>query len=332
MSILVTGGAGYIGSHVVRQLREAGHEVIVFDNLSTGRAEMVLGGGLIEGDLADVESLNAVFSKHGFDAVMHFAASTIVGESVEKPLAYYQNNTVNTLNLLAACVRFGVGQFIFSSSGAVYGEKAQSPIAETALPDPINPYGASKAMSERIIADCAAAFGMSFVIIRYFNVAGADPGGRIGPCPQIPTLLIPLALQAALGLGDGVTIFGDDYPTPDGTGIRDYIHVEDIALAHFDALRFLKNEKRSITVNCGYGHGHSVRQVIDTVRSVTGADFPVAVGPRRPGDPSIVVADSSVIRQTLGWTPKFDDLETIVKHAYQWEQARLAGATAGTHA
>lgn len=332
MSILVTGGAGYIGSHVVRQLRQAGHEVVVFDNLSTGRAEMVLGGGLIEGDLGDGESLNAAFSRHGFDAVMHFAASTSVGESVEKPLPYYQNNTVNTINLLAACARFGVARFIFSSTGAVYGEGARSPIAETAPLDPINPYGASKMMGERIIADCAASFAMSYVIIRYFNVAGADPGGRIGPCPRTPTLLIPLALRAALGLSDGMTIFGEDYPTPDGTGIRDYIHVEDIALAHLDALRFLASGKRSITVNCGYGHGHSVRQVIDTVRSVTGADFPVAVGPRRPGDPSIVVADSSAIREAFGWSPQFDDLETIVKHAYQWEQARLAGAKAGTHA
>lgn len=332
MSILVTGGAGYIGSHVVRQLRDAGHEVVIFDNLSTGHADMVLGGGLIEGDLADAESLNAAFSKHRIDAVMHFAASTIVGESVEKPIAYYQNNTANTIKLLAACERFDVGRFIFSSTGAVYGESAQSPIAETALPDPINPYGASKTMSERIIADCAAAYGMSYVIIRYFIVAGADPGGRIGPRPQTPTLLIPLALQAALGLGKGLTIFGDDYPTPDGTGIRDYIHVEDIALAHLDALHFLQSEKRSITVNCGYGHGHSVRQVIDMVRSVAGTDFPVAVGPRRPGDPPIVVADSSMIRQTLGWIPQFDDLETIVKHAYQWEQARLADAAAGTHA
>ncbi len=331
MSILVTGGAGYIGSHAVRQLRQAGHDVVVFDNLSTGRAEMVLGGGLIEGDLADVEGLDTVFAKHGFDAVMHFAASTIVGESVEKPLAYYRNNTVNTLNLLDACTRFGVGRLIFSSTGAVYGESAESPIAETARMEPINPYGASKKMSERIIADCAAATGMSYVIIRYFNVAGADPGGRIGPCPKTPTLLIPLALRAALGLGDGLTIHGDDYQTPDGTGIRDYIHVEDIALAHLDALRFLEPCERSITVNCGYGHGYSVRQVIDAVGSVTGVDIPVVVGPRRPGDPSIVVADSSAIRQTLGWTPQYDDLETIVKHAYQWEQARLAGAKSGKH-
>lgn len=332
MLVLVTGGAGYIGSHVVRRLCEDGHEVVVFDNLSTGRAESVLGGRLVEGDLADQEVLQAVFTEYAFDAVMHFAASTVVGRSVQEPLAYYRNNTCNTINLLEACHRFGVGKLVFSSTGAIYGESAESPITESAALQPINPYGASKMMCERIIVDHAAACAMAYVNIRYFNVAGADPDGRIGACNDAPTLLIPLVLRAAMGLSSEVTIFGEDYPTPDGTCIRDYIHVEDIARAHLDALRFLSTEHRSVTVNCGYGHGYSVRQVIDTVRSVTGSDFTVSTGPRRPGDPSTIIADNTAIRQTLRWTPKFDDLATIVRHAYQWEQKRLAKTPATSSA
>lgn len=332
MTVLVVGGAGYIGSHVVRRLGEDGHDVVVFDNLSTGRADMVLSGRLIEGDLADPGALDALFAGHDFDAVMHFAASTVVGESVELPLAYYRNNTSNTINLLEACDRHGIGNLIFSSTGSIYGENANSPISESAMLEPINPYGASKMMSERIIADYAEASGMAYVNIRYFNVAGADPGGRIGACKDPPTLLIPLALRAALGLNAGLTIFGEDYPTPDGTCIRDYIHVEDIAQAHLDALRYLTTEHRSITVNCGYGHGHSVREVLDTVGSVTGVEFPIASGPRRPGDPSKIVADSTLIRNTFGWTPKYDNLETIVRHAYEWEQKRLVDTAAVSNA
>lgn len=328
MTVLVVGGAGYIGSHVVRRLDEEGHDIVVFDNLVTGRADMVLGGRLIAGDLADREALDVLFAGHDFDSVMHFAASTVVSDSVALPLAYYRNNVSNTINLLEACDRHGVGKLIFSSTGAVYGATAKSPIAENVNLEPINPYGASKMMSERIIADYGLASGMAYVNIRYFNVAGADPGGRIGGCKDPPTLLIPLALRAALGLGAGLSIYGEDYPTPDGTCIRDYIHVEDIAQAHLDALRFLAAKDQSITVNCGYGHGHSVREVIDTVRSVTGVDIPVIAGPRRPGDPSEVVADSTLIRNVLGWTPKYDDLETIIRHAYKWEQKRLIDAPA----
>ena len=323
MLVLVTGGAGYIGSHVVKQLSKAGNDVVVYDNLSTGVADMVLGGQLVVGDLADRGAIRDVLSARRFDAVMHFAASTKVAESVTEPFAYYRNNSVNTLNLIEECAAAGIRRLVFSSTAAVYGVDAPNPIPETAPCDPINPYGGSKLISERMLADCAAAAAMDLAIIRYFNVAGADPEARIGQCSDAPTHLIPLVIRAALGLTDGVTIHGTDYETPDGTCIRDYIHVEDIARAHLDAVEFLINDGRSITVNCGYGHGSSVREVIEMVKTVTGASFPVTEGDRRAGDMVEVVAENEKIRQLFGWTPRFDDLETIIRHALAWEKKRL---------
>jgi UDP-glucose 4-epimerase len=321
--ILITGGAGYIGSHVVRQLTEAGRTVAVFDNLSAGFADALLHGEeLITADLADRKALEEVFKRYRIDTVFHFAASISAPESVADPLKYYQNNTSNTMNLLAACVRSGVQHCVFSSTAAVYGIPPGG-IADEASPTlPINPYGASKLMIEQILADVGRAHGLRFVALRYFNVAGADPQKRIGERHSPETHLIPLILKAAKGERDGVTVYGDDYSTPDGTCIRDYIHVEDLAAAHLDALRYLEAGGASATLNVGYGTGASVKEVIETARAVTGLDFPVRVAPRRAGDPPTLIAKAGRIGQVLGWKPRHADLRTIVADAWDWEKKR----------
>jgi len=323
-SVLVTGGAGYIGSHVVRRLVEAGHAVTVYDNLSTGRREAVLGAPLVVADLADGDALRRCFAAGDFVAVLHFAASIVVPESVADPLSYYANNTANTLGLIRCCAEFGVERFVFSSTAAVYGEPPGGVADESAPVGPINPYGASKAMSERILSDHANASAFRHVTLRYFNAAGADFEARIGQSFPGATHLIKVACEAAVGKRAAVTVFGTDYDTPDGTGIRDYIHVEDLAAAHLDALDHLAAGGESLVLNCGYGHGASVREVLDCVKRVSGVDFPVEEGPRRAGDPARLIARSARIRETLGWRPRHDDLETIARTALAWER-KLAG-------
>ncbi len=318
--ILVTGGAGYIGSHVVKLLGERGYDVLTYDNLSTGHEWAVLYGKLVVGNLADKGKLRRVFEEFRPDAVMHFAAHIVVPESVREPLKYYRNNVVNTINLLEVMEEFGVDKFIFSSSAAVYGVPEEIPVSESAPLRPINPYGETKATVERILRDLSmSGKGFRYVSLRYFNVAGADPEGRIGFAYPNPTHLIIRAVKAAKGDLRRLEIYGTDYPTPDGTCIRDYIHVTDLAEAHIMALEFLLDGGRSEVFNCGYGHGHSVREVIDTVKRVTGRDFPVVEAPRREGDPPILVADSCRIKDKLGWEPKYDDLEFIIRTAWEWE-------------
>jgi UDP-glucose 4-epimerase len=324
-SILVTGGAGYIGSHVVRQLTEAGYRVAVFDNLSTGFADALIHGEeLIRADLADQAAIEAALRRHGAKTVVHFAASIVAPESVSNPLKYYKNNTGNTMNLLAACDSCNVERFIFSSTAAVYGIPQNGVASEDSPTLPINPYGSSKLMIEQMLRDVEIAHGLRFAALRYFNVAGADPQARMGQRTPEATHLIKVSCQAALGLRKEACIFGTDYPTPDGTGIRDYIHVEDLAAAHLDALRHLEAAKASVTLNVGYGKGSSVRQVIDAVRSVSGVPFPVRETTRRPGDPPMLIAKADRIRQTLGWKPRYDDLTTIVADAWRWEK-KIAG-------
>ena len=321
--ILVTGGAGYIGSHTVRQLGEAGYQIVVYDNLSTGSAKAVLNGSLFVGDLNDKLALELAFSQHEFDAVLHFAASISVPESVINPLDYYENNTRNTLNLLRCCQKFGVKKFVFSSTAAVYGEPQANPISESCPTNPINPYGLSKLMSERMVRDYGLSSDFEFVILRYFNVAGAELKGRIGQSSAKAAHLMKMACDAALGNRPYVGIFGTDFDTPDGTGIRDYIHVEDLAAAHIDALCYLEQGGESDIFNCGYGQGHSVREVLEQLKQVSRINFPVIESPRRPGDPACVVACSDRIRQVLGWQPKYNNLETILKTTFAWEQKKL---------
>ncbi|MBJ6800366.1 UDP-glucose 4-epimerase GalE [Geomonas propionica] len=319
--ILVTGGAGYIGSHVVRQLSEAGHEVVVYDNLSTGSADaLVHGERLVVGDLSNPDAIRQVLKDTGAKSVLHFAAAIIAPESVTLPLKYYSNNTRNTLNLLQACVEHGVERFIFSSTAAVYGLPEGGAASEVSRTAPINPYGTSKLMSEWMLRDAAFAHGFSYVALRYFNVAGADPQARMGQRTPEATHLIKVACQAALGARDGVSIFGTDYDTPDGTGIRDYIHIEDLASAHLFALRYLERGGASDVINVGYGKGSSVREVIKVVKDVSGVDFKVNEAPRRPGDPDSLIAVADKIRTVLGWTPSYNDLHTIVADAWRWEQ------------
>ncbi len=321
MKILVTGGAGYIGSHVVRQLAEAGQDTVVFDNLSTGSAASLPPGvELFVGDLADTEAVREVFSRHEIQAVMHFAASIVAPESVKLPLKYYGNNTRNTLNLLTICVDYGVPYFIFSSTAAVYGLPEQGTASEETMTIPINPYGTSKLMSEWMLRDTAAANGMHYTALRYFNVAGADPQARIGQRTPNATHLIKVSCQAALGMRESVSIFGTDYPTPDGTGIRDYIHVEDLAASHLAALDYLERGGDPVVLNVGYGCGSSVRDVIRAVKEVSGVDFPVIESSRRQGDPAVLVAEAERIRKVLGWKPRYNDLRTIVSDAWRWEQ------------
>ena len=321
--VLVTGGAGYVGSHVVKQLGQAGYEIVVYDNLSTGVAHAVLYGKLVVGDLSDTEKLAQLFEQHDFYAVLHLAASIVVPESVERPLDYYGNNTMNVINILRCCERYGVKRFVFSSTAAVYGEPKENPVSETAPTNPINPYGMSKLMSERIIQDYAKASDLQYVILRYFNVAGADPDGQIGPWLPEATHLIRAACDVALGRKPDVKIFGTDFDTPDGTGIRDFIHVVDLAAAHLDGLRYLNSGGHSQILNCGYGQGYSVRQVINCLQRVSKKNFWVKEVDRRPGDPACVVAQADKIRKLLDWNPQYVDLDCIVRTTLTWEKQRI---------
>ncbi|APC07792.1 UDP-glucose 4-epimerase GalE [Neomoorella thermoacetica] len=320
--VLVTGGAGYIGSHVVKALGERSYHVLTYDSLITGHPWAVLYGDLVVGDLLDAGKLEEVVRDFRPDAVMHFAAHIVVPESVAQPLKYYINNVQGTLNLLACMQKSGVNKLIFSSSAAVYGIPERIPVPEEAPLNPINPYGHSKAMVERILQDLAAAGGITYVSLRYFNVAGADRDGRIGEGKEDATHLITLATRTAAGRRPYLSVFGTDYPTPDGTCIRDYIHVEDLAAAHVLALEYLLDGGKSEVFNCGYGRGYSVLEVIAAAKKVTGVDFPVRCEGRRPGDPPVLVADATKIREHLGWVPAHDDLEGIIYSAWQWERKR----------
>ncbi len=327
--ILVTGGAGYIGSHVVRQLGACGEDVITLDNLSTGFQQAVTAGELIVGDTGDAALLDNVFSSHDIDTVMHFAAHTVVPESVSDPLKYYRNNTSSSRTLLEAANRHGVAHIVFSSTAAVYGIPEGGRAAEDSPTQPINPYGTSKLMTEWMLRDLAFAGGPRYVALRYFNVAGCDPGGVIGQSTPKATLLVKVACEAATGKRDKVSIFGTDFPTPDGTGLRDYIHVEDLAAAHLDALRYLRNGGDSTVLNCGYGKGYSVREVLSAVAAANEAPLVISEEARRAGDPPELIAVADRVRDVLGWTPQFDNLDTIVSTALAWERkiaARDPGA------
>lgn len=319
MKVLVTGGAGYIGSHVVRQLGEAGHDVVVYDNLSTGHRWAVTCGKLIEGDLADTQTLDRVIGEGAFEAVLHFAANIVVPESVENPLKYYSNNTRNTLNLLASIQKHKVPYLVFSSTAAVYGMPENMEITEDTPLSPINPYGASKMMSEQMIKDLAFATDLKYTILRYFNVAGADLQSRIGQATPEATHLIKVACECVQGLRSGMKVFGTDYDTRDGTCIRDYIHVEDLAKAHVMSLDYMQKGGESNILNCGYGLGFTVKEVIDVVKKLSDKDFPVEEVGRRAGDPAALIARNEKIKQVLGWEPDYADLETIVKSALDWE-------------
>ena len=319
-AILVTGGAGYIGSHVVRQLGERGERVVVLDDLSTGFAESVLHGELVVGKTGDRQLVGELIRAHGIDTVMHFAAHTVVPESVSDPLKYYGNNTCSTRNLLEACQETGVAQVIFSSTAATYGFPEGGRASEETPVAPINPYGMSKLMSEYMLRDLSAACDLRHVALRYFNVAGCDPQGRIGQSTEKATLLVKVACEAAVGARDKISVFGSDYPTRDGTGVRDYIHVEDLASAHLAALDYLRDGGDSTTLNCGYGHGYSVREVLNMVQQVSGRALNIIEEPRRAGDPPELVAVVDKIHRTLDWTPRHDDLEVIVRTALEWEK------------
>ena len=321
MSILITGGAGYIGSHMLYELADAGERVIVLDNLSTGFDWAVAAGiPLIVADTGDQNLVAQIIREHKVDSIIHFAAWLVVPDSVKDPLGYYKNNTVNSRALIDTAVKNGVRQFIFSSTSAVYGNPAKMPVTENTLPAPISPYGWSKLMTEIMLRDAATAHDLRYCILRYFNVAGADPNCRTGQSTNNATQLIKVAIEVALGLRPKLDIYGSDYPTPDGTCIRDYIHVSDLVRAHWDALRYLRAGSASVTLNCGYGHGFSVREVIEMVKRVSGVDFTVEIAPRRPGDPAQIVAAGDRARAMLGWKPQYDDLSTIIAHALAWEQ------------
>ena len=326
--ILVTGGAGYIGSHVVRQLGERGERVVVLDDLSSGFADAVLYGTLAVGDVGDTALVRALLAEHEVDTVMHFAAHTVVPESVADPLKYYRNNTANSRNLLECCQQAGVRHVVFSSTAAVYGTPADGVASEDTPTQPINPYGTSKLMTEWMLRDLSAATALRHVSLRYFNVAGCDPEGRIGQSTPNATLLTKVACEAAVGKRTHVNVFGTDYPTPDGTGIRDYIHVEDLADAHLRALDHLRAGGSSLTLNCGYGHGYSVREVLAAVQRAAGLSLDIRDLPRRPGDPAALIARSTRIRERLGWQPRYDDLDVIVSTALAWEHRLAAEAQA----
>ena len=322
-SILVTGGAGYIGSHVARQLAENGERVVVLDNLASGFAQAVLGGELVVGDSGDRALTSRLLQEHGIDTVMHFAAHTVVPESVENPLKYYGNNTCSTRALLESCVGAGVKHFVFSSTAAVYGMPAGGQASEDTPTAPINPYGTSKLVSEWMLRDVALANPLRYVVLRYFNVAGSDPHGRIGQSTRQATLLTKVACEAAVGKRTHVSIFGTDYPTPDGTGVRDYIHVEDLADAHLKALDYLRAGGKSATLNCGYGHGYSVRELLGAVERIGKVRLDVREEARRAGDPPSLVARAERVRTLLGWQPRYDDLDTIVGTSLDWERRLL---------
>ena len=319
-SILVTGGAGYIGSHVVKQLGTAGENVVTLDNLSTGFEAAVTAGDLVIGDTGDAALLDRLFAERNIDTVMHFAAHTVVPESVADPLKYYGNNTASSRTLLERAHAHGVKHVVFSSTAAVYGVPKDGKASESTPTRPINPYGSSKLMTEWMLRDLAHAGGPSYVALRYFNVAGCEPTGTIGQSTPKATLLVKVACEAAVGERAGVSIFGTDYPTPDGTGLRDYIHVEDLASAHLDSLTYLRGGGKSSTLNCGYGHGYSVREVLEAVQRLNGEPLNITEEPRRAGDPPELVAATEKIHQVLGWMPQYDDLDIIVQTSLDWER------------
>jgi UDP-glucose 4-epimerase len=321
MGVLVTGGAGYIGSHMVLALLDAGEDVVVLDNLSTGfRWAVPDGAKFVEGDIGDRDLVSRLFLSNSIDAIIHFAGSVVVPESVANPLGYYLNNTCKSRSLIASAVEIKVPHFIFSSTAAVYGMPKENPVAEGALLEPISPYGTSKLMTELMLRDTARAHNLRYVALRYFNVAGADPRGRSGQSTARATHLIKVACETALGERPYLEVFGTDYPTPDGTCIRDYIHVSDLVRAHLDALRYLRAGGKSEVLNCGYGSGFSVLDVIGSVKQASQSDFAVRMGPRRPGDPAAIVAKADRISEILGWKPRLNDLDTIVGHALAWEK------------
>ena len=326
MSVLVTGGAGYIGSHMVLELLGAGEDVVVLDNLSTGfRTAVPAAASFVEDDVGDRALVSRILREHSIDAILHFAGSIIVPESITDPLGYYGNNTCNSRNLLACAVDASVPHFIFSSTAAVYGEPEHTPIGEDALLRPISPYGSSKLMTETMLADTARAHPLRYVALRYFNVAGADPEGRTGQSTPRATHLIKVASEAAVGSRPGLDVFGTDYQTPDGTCVRDYIHVTDLVRAHLDALRYLRGGGESTVLNCGYGRGFSVFEVVEAVQRVSGVDFSVRTVDRRPGDPPDLVAGAGRNREVLGWKPQLNDLDTIVGHALAWDRNPNSG-------
>ncbi len=320
ITVLVTGGAGYIGSHVVKLLGKKGYNVVVFDNLSTGHKESILYGDFVYGDLSNKKLLEQTIKKYNIDAVMHFAAFIQVGESVHYPLKYYQNNTCNAIKLLDILIENNVDKFIFSSTAAVYGMPEKIPVTEDTPFDPINPYGQSKVFVEKILKDLAHIDAINYVALRYFNVAGADPEGELGQNYEFATHLITRCLKTAKGEYEKLEIYGTDYNTPDGTCIRDYIHVNDLGSAHIDALEYLLSGNKSNIFNLGYGHGYSVKEVVNLAKKVTGVDFKVVETGRREGDPEALAADSSKIKEILKWQPKYDNLEFIIKTAWDWEK------------
>ena len=329
MTVLVTGGAGYIGSHMVLALRDAGEKVVVLDNLSTGfRWAVPEDVPLVTGDFGDADLVTETLARHDVSAIAHFAARIVVPESVSDPLGYYLNNTAKARQLIECAVQAGVDHFIFSSTAAVYGDPEQNPVTEDETLKPMSPYGRSKLMVEWMLQDVARAHAMRYAVLRYFNVAGADPQGRSGQSTPNATHLIKVAVQAALGHRDGMDVFGTDYPTADGSCVRDYIQVTDLAQAHLDALNYLRMGGDSITCKCGYAQGYSVLEVIDVVKSVSGVDFPVRLSGRRPGDPSAIVAGNARIKSTLNWQPRYNDLKLIVNQALDWER-RLHNRKAG---
>lgn len=329
MKIFVTGGAGYIGSHVVKALGKENHEILVFDNLTTGHEWAVLYGNLVKGDLSNITHLNEIISDFMPDAVMHFAASIQVEQSMKEPLSYYRNNVINTLNLLETMIKSKISFFIYSSTASVYGIPEHIPVDEKAPLNPINPYGASKVMIEQVMKDLAHAEDFNYVSLRYFNAAGADSEGRIGQAYSESTHLITRALKTAKGNLPSLSIYGTDYPTKDGTCIRDYIHVDDLAQAHILALKSLMETRNSDIFNCGYGHGFTVKEVVDIAKKVTGIDFTVEESGRRPGDPPVLVANNKKLINKTGWNPQFDDLEYIIKTAWQWEKKYTGALLSG---